>query len=43
MEESKIAAFVEALSQYEPFAKHVKRWMDESQEEEEVSEEESGE
>ena len=41
LEESKIAAFVEALSQYGPFEKHVARWMEEGAEEEEVSEEES--
>ena len=34
LEESKIAAFVETLSQYEPFAKHVQRWMEENSEEE---------
>jgi hypothetical protein len=33
LEESKIAAFVEALSSYEPFAKHVQRWMEENAEE----------
>ena len=33
LEESKIAAFVEALSQYEPFAKHVQRWMEEGSDE----------
>ncbi|MBM3193229.1 MAG: DUF2709 domain-containing protein [Chlamydiae bacterium] len=40
LEESKIAAFVEALSQYEPFAKHVERWMEEGAEETEAEEEE---
>ncbi len=40
LEESKIAAFVEALSQYEPFAKHVERWMEEGSEEADSQEEE---
>lgn len=39
LEESKIAAFVEALSQYEPFVKHVQRWMEEGTEEESSEEE----
>jgi hypothetical protein len=43
LEESKIAAFVEALSQYEPFAKHVQRWMEEGQEDQSTSEEEESE
>lgn len=41
LEENKISAFVEALSQYEPFVKHVQRWMKEEEDDaapEEVSE-----
>lgn len=34
LEESKISAFVETLSKYEPFEKHIKRWIEESAEEE---------
>ena len=43
LEETKISTFVEALSQYEPFVKHVQRWMEEeaAEEEEESVEEEA--
>lgn len=41
LEESKISAFVEALSQYELFTKHIQRWMEEGAEEGSQEEEES--
>ena len=40
LEETKIATFVETLSQYEPFVKHVQRWMEEEASEEASEEEE---